>query len=125
MVTYLGGSLQTEKAIKLIDKELQDLIQKGAVHLTIQCFINSAYFTVPIWIEHQKYLRFMWKDNRYEFACLPFGLASAPRVFTKIMKPVAGLLRQLGIRIIIYLDDMLIMADSVELAEYHAQVLQQ
>ena len=56
----------------------------------------------------------------YEFACLPFGLASAPRVFTKLMKPVVGLLRQLGIRLIIYLDDMLIMARSRDIALQHA-----
>ena len=55
----------------------------------------------------------------YEFACLPFGLASAPRVFTKLMKPVVALLRQLGIRLIVYLDDMLIMAQSRDIALHH------
>ena len=55
-----------------------------------------------------------------EFACLPFGLASTLRVFTKLMKPVVGLLRQLGIRLMIYLDDMLIMAKSRAIALQHA-----
>jgi hypothetical protein len=55
-----------------------------------------------------------------EFACLPFGLATAPRVFTKLMKPVVGALRQRGIRLIIYLDDILIMAESHDLALHHA-----
>ena len=45
----------------------------------------------------------------YEFQCLPFGLASAPRDFTKLMKPVVGTLRRIGVRVIIYLDDLLIM----------------
>ena len=36
------------------------------------------------------------------------------------MKPVVGLLRQLGIRVIVYLDDMLIMAASLDLAKCHA-----
>ena len=31
-----------------------------------------------------------------EFACLPFGLASAPRVFTKLMKPVVALFLTAG-----------------------------
>ena len=43
------------------------------------------------------------------FKCLPFGLSLAPRVFTKLMKPVVGLLRQNGCRLIIYLDDMLLL----------------
>lgn len=57
----------------------------------------------------------------YEFACLPFGLSSAPRVFTKLMKPVVAQLRKQGIRLIIYLDDILIMAETETLANQHAQ----
>ncbi|CAB4006993.1 Hypothetical predicted protein [Paramuricea clavata] len=53
--------------------------------------------------------------------CMPsFRLATAPRVFTKLMKPVVGALRQRGIRLIIYLDDILIMAESHDLALHHA-----
>ena len=74
--------------------------------------LKDTYFTFPVWVNHQKFLRFLWKETLHEFACLPLGLASAPRVFTKIMKPVVGLLRQLRIRIVIYLDDMLIMAQT-------------
>ena len=46
--------------------------------------LKDAYFVVPIWEKHQKFLRFVWKDSLMEFACVPFGLASAPRVFTKL-----------------------------------------
>ena len=74
--------------------------------------LKDAYFVVPIWENHKKYLRFLWKDSLLEFACLPFGLAVAPRVFTKIMKPVVALLRRTGIRLIIYLDDLLFMSSS-------------
>ena len=45
----------------------------------------------------------------------PFGLAVAPRLFTKVLKPVVALPRRSGIRlIIIYLDDLLIMNQSKE-----------
>lgn len=71
--------------------------------------LKDAYFVVPIWENHQKFLRFLWKGSLMEFACLPFGLASAPRIFTKLMKPVVALLRRSGIRLIIYLDDILFM----------------
>ena len=56
----------------------------------------------------------------WEFACLPFGLASAPKVFTKLLKPVVSILRQMGLRIIIYLDDILIMPQSCSLTLTHA-----
>jgi len=42
-----------------------------------------------------------------EFRSLPFGIAIAPRIFTRLMKVPIDLLRRLGIRLIIYLDDIL------------------
>ena len=74
--------------------------------------LKDAYFVIPIWENHRKYLRFLWKDFLLDFTCLPFGLAVAPRVFTKIMKPVVALLRRTGIRLIVYLDDLLFMNSS-------------
>ena len=83
---------------------LKDLLRKGDFMVKID--LKDAYFTVPVWQNHLKFLRFVWKETIYDFACLPFRLASAPRVFTKLMKPVVGLLRQLGIRRKVYLDDI-------------------
>lgn len=100
---------------------LRDLLRKDDFMVTLD--LKDAYFTVPVWINHQKYLRFLWKGTMWEFACLPFGLASAPRVFSKIMKPVIGMLRKMGVRLIVYLDDILIMAESKQLATQHAQLV--
>ena len=47
-------------------------------------------------------------QTQYQFNCLPFGLSSAPWVFTKTLKPVIALLREMGVRIIVYIDDVLI-----------------
>lgn len=66
---------------------LRDVLRKDDYMVKLD--LRDAYFTVPVWINHQKYLRFLWKDTMWEFACLPYGLASAPRVFTKIMKPLS------------------------------------
>ena len=96
---------------------LRDLLKPNDFMAKID--LKDAYFTVPIWKGHQKFLRFLWKGTQWEFACLPFGIASAPRVFTKILKPVIGLLRKQGIRLIIYLDDFLLMASTEETLSYH------
>ena len=96
---------------------LRDLLRKGDYLIKID--LKDAYFTVPLSQEHQKFIRFLWEGTLYEFTCLPFGLAVAPRVFTKVLKLVVAWLRQLGIRLIIYLDDILILAPSKELAELH------
>lgn len=63
---------------------------------------------------HRKFLRFLWKGLTYEFQCLPFGLSSAPRTFTKLLKPVMAILRQRGLRSVIFIDDILLMAQSPE-----------
>ena len=47
--------------------------------------LRHAYYSVHMAEEHQKYL---WKDKIFQYTCLLNGLASAPRLFTNIMKPV-------------------------------------
>ena len=96
---------------------LRDLLKTNDFMAKID--LKDAYFTVLIWKGHQTFLRFLWKGTQWEFACLPFGIASAPRVFTKILKPVIGLLRRQGIHLIIYLDDFSLMASAKETLSYH------
>ena len=71
--------------------------------------LKDAYLSVLIYVSHQKFLRFHWESKEWQFQALPFGLCSAPYILTKVMKPVVARMRQLGIRLILYLDDMLIM----------------
>ena len=97
---------------------LKNLLKQGDWLVKID--IQYAYVTVPFFEGRQKYLRFMWKRSMLEFACLPFCLVSALRVFTKLMKPVIGLLRQRGFRLIIYLDDIRLMAKSQDLVFFEA-----
>ena len=91
---------------------LKDLIQPGDFMIKVD--LKDAYFSVPVCQEHQKFLRFRWQGKLYQFHCLPFGLGPAPRIFTKVMRPVIAFLRRLGVRVIVYLDDMIIMNQSRE-----------
>ncbi|CAB4009624.1 Poly P3 [Paramuricea clavata] len=48
------------------------------------CFMTSidlkdAYYSIPIALEHQKYLKFIWQDKLYCFTCLPM-VSSFPGV---------------------------------------------
>ena len=76
--------------------------------------LKDAYFAILLSVKSRKYVRFQWKGLLYEFCCLCFGLSPAPLVFTKLLKVPISLLRKLSVRIIIYLDDMLLMASSSE-----------
>lgn len=76
--------------------------------------LKEAYFLVPIHKSHTKFLRFYLDDNLYEFVALPFGLCSAPYIFTKILQPVAAHLRSQGLLSVRYLDDFLCLGSSAE-----------
>jgi hypothetical protein len=78
--------------------------------------LKDAYLHVPIFRSHQKWLRFHIAGQAYAFRCLPFGLSTAPRVFTRIVKEVGAFLRRGGVQIFMYLDDWLILAPSQEQA---------
>ncbi len=93
------------------------LLQKGDFMTKID--IKDAYLHVPIAPEHRALFRFNWKGATFEFQCLCFGLTSAPRSFTRLFKPVLARLRSEGIRLVIYLDDILVMAHSEELCRKH------
>ena len=83
--------------------------------------IRDAYLHVPMHQAVRKYLRFVVNKKVYQFTCLPFGLATSPREFTKLLRPVVSLLRQQGVKLHVYLDDWLIRADTPEEAQLHSQ----
>ena len=73
--------------------------------------LKSGYYHVEIIEGHQTYLGFSWKHSNssqkefYVFTVLPFGLWSAPHVFTKILKPLEEHWRHPGICGAVSLDD--------------------
>ena len=64
---------------------------------TVSIDIRDAYLHVPMHQAVRKYLRFVVNKKVYQFTCLPFGLATSPREFTKLLRPVVSLLRQQGV----------------------------
>ena len=85
--------------------------------------LKDAYFHIPIHPQSTHLLRFVWKGKVYEFLVVPFGLCTAPFIFTKITRPIAAFLRSKGIRIIFYLDDILVIATSEQECLLHLKVV--
>lgn len=78
--------------------------------------LKDAYFAVPIDIKFRKYLRFQFDGVLYEFLALPFGLSYAPYLFTKLVRPILAYYRSKGITCVAYIDDWILIHDSVSSA---------
>ena len=68
--------------------------------------LKDAYYSVPV-VEDDR--MFEWEGNYFQFTCLPNGLASAPRLFTKLLKPAYASLRSLGHFCMGHIDDSFLM----------------
>lgn len=94
------------------------------------CFdLSSGYHHVDIYPSHQTFLGFSWNfagnPRFFKYCALPFGLASAGYIFTKILKTLLRVWRSKGIKVALYLDDGLIINDSYEKALENARIVQQ
>ena len=89
---------------------VKNLLKKGDFMIKID--MKDAYFSVGVNNQFKRFLCFNYKKMVYMFQCMAFGLGPAPRLWTKLLKPVVAFLRRIGMRIVIYLDDMLIMNQS-------------
>ena len=85
--------------------------------------LADAYLHIPIHPNSRKYLRFCHRSQVFQLTSLPFGLATAPQVFTMIVKEVKLMALSRGIRIHQYLDDCLIRAQSQEEAKVNTQTV--
>ncbi|KAK3243733.1 hypothetical protein CYMTET_46629 [Cymbomonas tetramitiformis] len=66
---------------------------------------KSGYYHVDLHEMSRTYVAVEWQGRFFEFCVLPFGLAPACWVFTKINKELVGKWRGLGFRVHPYVDD--------------------
>ena len=88
-------------------EHVQQLIQQGNYAFSID--LQDAYLHVPIVKHHHHFLHFVWHSVPYQWKVLPYWLATAPSIFTSLMKPILFLCRHKHLHIVIYLDDILVL----------------
>ena len=74
--------------------------------------LSQAYHQCGIHPSFRRQLRFRWNGVRYQWRVLPFGLRLAPLYWTKLLRPVIAKARALGIRCLLYLDDIVVLGAS-------------
>ncbi|KAK6044816.1 reverse transcriptase [Cooperia oncophora] len=91
---------------------IRDLVNPGSYLAKVD--MKDAYFAIPIHNDYRNYLCFHYEDKLFRFKALPFGLSSAPYVYTRVTRHVARALRRKGLRLLVYLDDWIFIADSAK-----------
>ena len=84
-----------------------DLVQENDFFTSLD--LRDAYFSICVQSFFQKYLKFSWQGQLYKFVCVPFGYSMAPRLFTKILKPIFAWFRRQAFRCSYYIDDSINM----------------
>ena len=79
--------------------------------------LQDAYFHISIHRKYKRLLRFVIGETVYQYKVLPFGLASAPKVFTRITRAIGLYLHQKAIISHMYLDDWL-FRNTIQLQLY-------
>ncbi len=125
IVPKKSGGLRPILDLRVLNRALHKLPFKMLTHRRmIKCIqpqdwfaaidLKDAYFHVSILPRHRPFLRFAFEGRAWQYRVLPFGLSLSPRVFTKVVEGALTPLREVGVRILNYLDDWLILAQSRE-----------
>lgn len=115
---YLNQFIHFEHFKQETFKTVLELIQENDFFTSID--MKNAYFSVSIHPFFRKYLKFVWDGQLYHFVCVPFGLSPAPRLFTKLLKPIFAWFRLMGIRCSYYIDDSINMNKDREVCAKNA-----
>ncbi len=68
--------------------------------------LTSVYYHVGLHLLTRTFTGFEWKGMYYIYNCLPFGLATSPWVFPKVMRELVMYWRRGDISVLPYFDDL-------------------
>ena len=113
----LNRFLRTESFSMETTKSILAAVRPGDWMVSID--LKDAYFHIAIHEDFRKYLRFAINGTVYEYIALPFGLASAPRIFTRVVLELIGFVHRQSIRTHPYLDDWLLLHQNRDVLHDH------
>ena len=103
-----------------VDEAVTLILGKGRGTQLAKLDLESAYRIIPVHPDDRSLLGMEWKGSWYVDTVLPFGLRSAPKIFTAVADALMWIMAKHGVQSVIhYLDDYLFVGDpdSQECAE--------
>ena len=95
-----------------IDDAARAVARAGRGALLAKIDIKSAYRIVGVHPEDRLLLGMLWDEELYVDTALPFGLRSAPKIFTALADALEWVVRQTGVKVMLhYLDDFLLVGE--------------
>ena len=92
----------------MVDDVTRIIARMGRGTLLEKMDIKSAYHIVPVYSEEQLLLGIRWQGEVYIDSRLPFGLRSAPIIFTALADALEWIVKQQEARMLhYYLDDFI------------------
>ena len=76
--------------------------------------LKDAYFSVRINPAHQKYWKFKFDGQLFQYTIYANGVSSRPRRFTKLLKPPLSKLHLMNDIVSAYIDDLYLQGASFE-----------
>ena len=88
----------------------REIVARGRGTLMAKVDVKSAYRNIPIHPDDRWMMGMLWDNSLFIDTALPFGLRSAPKIFSAIADAVEWIARTNGARCIMhYLDDFLVI----------------
>ena len=84
--------------------DLADIAERGDQSVSYD--LKSGYYHVGLHPASRRFVGIQWEGLYYEYTCLPFGLSTAPWVFSKVMRELVMYWKRGGVRLLPYLDDL-------------------
>ena len=93
------------------DRVFDALNHNGSFAMKVD--ILSAFRHVAVHEEDERFMGFSINGWCFVWKALPFGSSQSPAVFVNALNTVIGQLRLAGVRMVVYVDDILIIAEDV------------
>jgi hypothetical protein len=90
---------------------IAQMIQRGDCGALVG--IRDCYLEFGLHPAHRRLCRFRdARLRRWQWRAMSFGTSEAPHLYTRILRPFMRILKGLGVRCSIYLDDLLVLSQS-------------
>ena len=99
----------------------KELLQQG--YWLSRIDLKDAYLHVPIHRGYREFFRYRYQGVVYQWKVLPFGFRDSPRLFQKLVVEAVTELREQGLKLVVYLDDILLVADTEPSCRTHTCLL--